>query len=273
MHNDSDEQLIMAYVDGELPAEERRAVQRRLEAEPGLRDLERGFRESRNLLREAFSAEIERPVPQQLLGLFAEPGQADAGPPADNVISLASFARRPAFRRVRQYAALAACLVLAVGLGAGTMLAPLFAAESTGGTTAPALLAVADPNTYRLLDQTPSHEAVAWKSQSAAATGRLMPVATFQDRTGRYCRQFIQSVTPDGSGDQVFAIACRDASGMWSPAFAMIAPKPEKPGPGAYVPATGASDAAFSDAAKAMMAAPPLAPKAEEKLLKSWTGQ
>jgi len=268
MHDGTDEQLIMAFVDGELAPADRRAVERRLESEPGLAGLERVYRESCRLVRVAFAAEAGRPVPEELRRLFAQGRPDEESRMADTVIGLLQFVRRPAYRQVRRFAALAACLMLTVGLTAGAMVARYVDTYPSGTVVRPALLAAGDPGLYRLLDRTPSNEAVAWKGEQAAVSGRLMPLATFQDRAGRYCRQFVQSVGP---GDRLFAITCRDASGVWSPMVAMLAPPAISPRPDEYVPAAGAPNTAFTEAADAMMAAPPLDPKAEWLLLRTWS--
>lgn len=270
MHDRTDEQLIMAYVDGEIAPHDRCGVERRLRFEPALIELEQGFRESCKLVRAAFAAEIERPVPEKLLGLFAQRESSDVGPLPENMIGLFQFAKQPALRRVRQYAVLAACLVLAVGLAAGTMITRQFDAGISGATVRPALLTVADPGTYRLLDRTPSQEVVAWNGERTAASGRLMPLVTFRSRSGQYCRQFVQSVA---TGDRIFAVACRDASGAWSPVVAMMAPPLKRSSPDAYVPAAGAPKFAFMEAVDAMLAAPPLDEKTEWSLLKAWSGR
>lgn len=272
MHDDIDERTVMAYVDGELPADRHAEVGRRIEADPDLRDLERTFRESRDMVRDAFAGETDAAVPDRLLAVFDEPA-ADASPrPTAEVIDIAGFLRAPAYRRVRRVAAMAACVMLAVGLGIGTMTSGFQSPDAGSGKGTP-LLAAADPNTYRLLAQTPSNEAVAWTDANGTATGRLVALSTFRDRADRHCRQFVQQVSGDAPGaavSQVFGIACRGESGDWSTDFAMVEPASAGPG-GSYMPASGASAEAFANATDAMMAVPPLAPDEEEALLKSWS--
>lgn len=272
MHDDIDEQTVMAYVDGELPEERRREVARRIDADPALRDLERTFRESRDMLRDAFAGEEGADVPDRLLAVFDEPAEDAAPRPTAEVIDIAGFLRAPAYRRVRQAAAMAACVMLAVGLGVGTMISGLPGPDAGSRQGAP-LLAAADPNTYRLLSETPSNEAVAWANADGTATGRLVALSTFQDRGDRYCRQFVQEVSGDAtsaSPSQIFGIACRGAGGDWSTDFAMVEPVSAGAG-GSYMPASGASAEAFANATDAMMAVPPLTPDEEETLLNSWS--
>ena len=270
MLNEMDEQLVMAYVDGELSGDERIAVERRLEAEPELRTLERQFRESRDILQRAFAAEAEEPVPERLLDLFAEPKTEERAQGPAEVVDLSAFLRKPAFGPVRRYAALAASVLLAVGLGLGTLLSPSVDPDTGAPQLSAEIAAVSDPAIRRLLESTPSGEAVAWKSARTGTSGQFAPLSTFRDHAGRICRQFVQSISGEGGDGRVSAIACQGEGGGWSTAYMMV--EPRLPSGEAYVPASGASDDALSKATEAMMAGAPLEPGAEEKLLKDWTG-
>ena len=268
MLNDTDRQLVMAYVDGELSDGERRVVERRLEAEPEARTLEREFRESRDLLLRAFTAEAEEPVPERLLDLFAERQTNGAEKDSAEVIDLAAFLRKPAFGPARRYTALAASVLLSVGLGLGTLLSPSFGPDTGAPHLSAEIAAVSDPAIRRLLESTPSGEAVAWKSARTGTSGQFAPLSTFRDRAGRICRQFIQSVSGDGGERRVSAISCQAGSGAWSTAHMTVEPPSPSGETEAYAPASGAADDVLSKAMEAMIDGAPLDPAAEDRLLK-----
>ncbi|HTZ37019.1 MAG TPA: anti-sigma factor [Stellaceae bacterium] len=134
MQKHSDEALV-AYLDGELDAEERAHVEAWLGADPGVRDRLLALSETAGLLRGAFAEIAGEPVPERLLaaarGETASAGEAeivvlrptrDSQPPA------------PSRRWHIQLASAAGLFGLVVGVGAGYLggntLAP------SGGLTA-----------------------------------------------------------------------------------------------------------------------------------------
>lgn len=271
MRDETDEILIMAYVDGELPPDQRAAVESRLIASPELRALEQEMRESREMLSQAFAAEGDRPVPDSLRDLVADAEIEEVDAVETNVVSLASFMRRPAFREVRRYAAVAACLLLAAGLGIGGLVVPMLGGGVGSPILSAELQAVADPNTHAALDRTLSGEVVAWRSVGGNVSGRIMPIATFESGPGRYCRHFTQEVIAPDGGTRLQAVACRTNEGGWSTSIVMVSPGPSAPKPDTYVTASGPSEEAFSKAAAALGTASALDPAAERSLIDRWS--
>ncbi len=272
MPDETDEILIMAYVDGELPPEQHAAVERRLAASPALKELEREMRESREMLRQAFAAEADRPVPDRLRDLVVNADIDGKGAADSNVVSLAHFLKRPAFGRIRRYAAVAACLMLVAGWGFGGLLVPLLDSGSGGVILSAELMAADDPNTHAMLARTPSGEVVPWRSADGDASGRIMPIATFESRFGQYCRQFTQEVSSADGGTRLLAIACRDGDGAWSTSFVMVTPPSEPRNPGTYETASGPTEETMSKAAAALGGESVLDPAAERTLLDRWSG-
>ena len=271
MPDETDEILIMAYVDRELPPDQRAAVERRLAESDELRALEQEMRESRELLAQAFAAEADRPVPESLQRMIAEADIEDRDPAEPNVVSFSDFMKRPDFREVRRFAAVAACLLLAIGLGFGGLVGPLLDDGAAGPVASADLLAAADPNTHAALNRTVSGEVVAWRSAEGKASGRIMPIATFQSEAGQYCRQFTQEVAGSDGSTRLLAIACRTGEGAWSTTFAMVAGGSGSPNSETYVTASGPSEEAFAKAAAAIGTAPALDPAAERVLLDQWS--
>ncbi|HMO73468.1 MAG TPA: hypothetical protein PKC84_17830, partial [Paracoccaceae bacterium] len=107
-NGEKDDTMVMALADGELPAAEARHLLARVAADPDLTDRFARFVETRDLVRQAMDP---GPVPARLLAAIeAAPALPDPGP---NVVAL-----RPRMRALARPMALAAALVLAVGLGA-----------------------------------------------------------------------------------------------------------------------------------------------------------
>ena len=90
------DEMLMAYVDGELPPEIAAAVERAA-AEPQMARRINGFRRSRSATREAFAGLLDTPPPAHLVATVMPP-------------------RRPAWRS-RTALPLAAALVLVIGIG------------------------------------------------------------------------------------------------------------------------------------------------------------
>jgi anti-sigma factor RsiW len=119
MQKHSDEALV-AYLDGELDADERAHVEAWLEADPAVRDRLLGLSESAGLLRSAFSEFVTGPVPERLIA--AARGETATPTDAEIVVLRPKQASPPAEPSRRWYiemAAAAGFFGLVVGAGAG----------------------------------------------------------------------------------------------------------------------------------------------------------
>jgi anti-sigma factor RsiW len=136
MQKRTDERLV-AYLDGELEAGERREVEAWLAEDPAARDRLLALAESDMLLRRAFDAAMHEPVPPRLI--TAANGAAAAGPPAKILpFKLLDAPRRagPSWQRWAALPAAATLFGLVVGGGAG-YLALGKAVDSGGGKPPP----------------------------------------------------------------------------------------------------------------------------------------
>lgn len=180
-----DDEMLMAYADGELDGDARAAIERALAGDSALRDRLEAQRRMRRALSAHYGPVASEEVPERLLALLGGEG------PREGMASLAEARdrRRPA-RRWRQYGAIAA--TLAVGLIAGQLLPS--ADRGPVAVEGGALVARG-----RLAD--------ALQTQLASAQGADAPTrigVSFADRQGRLCRTF--------EGADLSGIACRDNS-------------------------------------------------------------
>ncbi len=236
-----DDDLLMAYADGELDAARCAEVEALLAAQPTLAERVRRQRALRERLTAAFAPALDEPVPQRLLhAVGAKPAatlSAEAKPPAEmtagavpaaTVVDLAAQRARRAAGRPAANAPAAwwrwggVAASLALGTLLGLALAPRLrddadvsraVATAAGGLLARGELA-------RTLNEQPAGvdraggAGGAGEAGAAGAPGAIHVALSFVDRTGRYCRAFSVS----GSA----GLACRDGAD-WS--LQMLAPQ------------------------------------------------
>lgn len=178
-----DDEMLSAYLDGELDADARERVAAALADDAELRERLERLRRNDDLLRAAFDEVEAAPVPERL--------QAAARPQAQ-VIPLRRRFRAPV---------LAAAAALVLGLALGRLLAPV--APEASPLAAGAI--AADSPLATALAATPSGEV------TQAGALEIAPLATFRTDDGRLCREY----QARGAGEAAtLAIACREA-GQW----------------------------------------------------------
>jgi hypothetical protein len=246
------DELLMRYEDGELAPAERRMVEAALTRDPDtVRRLE-VFRLTGRRLGEALAAELERPVPQHLIGTIM------TTPVANGARVAIPAGRRATARPDRGLLSwiwpaegwplplVAACaLALAAGVGLSWT---LYGAHESGATTG--LLAREGGRTEArgalaaALDKTGSGTAVA-----ATVDGHdvaIKPVLSFVARDRTLCRQY-EVRSASGSSDS--GLACRQAGGRWRVevhnAAAGASPGADRIAPASGPAAAGAIEAAI----------------------------
>lgn len=104
------DEMLMAYVDGELDPETGRGVAAAIAADPSLAERARMFTSSADAARSAFADILAAPAPSGLVDALREQSAS------------ATVIPFPARRWVRAALPLAACLLLAIGVGGGYLL-------------------------------------------------------------------------------------------------------------------------------------------------------
>lgn len=194
------DEVLMAYADGELPADEAATLEARLSEDADLAARVQVFSASAAALQGLKHADTPATMPagleQALRARVASaavdaPAMVAADPvPAGNVVAFPQ-------RRVPLWTgALAATVALAVGLGAG-----LLAGKGTGPSGG------ADP-VFAALDSLPSGEAT-----TLADGSELRMVASFNSSDGALCREYEQ-IGQNATGQ--LTVSCRD-QGAWVP--------------------------------------------------------
>jgi surface antigen len=70
-------------------------------------------------------------------------------------------------------------------------------------------------STNNALERQPSGTAVAWKNPDSGNHGTVTPKPVYTDSSGKYCREFSQTVTVGGKTEQAYGTACRQPDGSW----------------------------------------------------------
>lgn len=128
--NGVSDEMLMAFVDGELDEQSAEAVSRAIEQDADVARRAAVFETSRASVMSAFAGVLSAPAPRHLVDLIEKHGSAEESGPAPEArvttATVVPFARPKAEAVERSFASapsyalpLAACLALAVGLGSG----------------------------------------------------------------------------------------------------------------------------------------------------------
>ena len=195
------DQLLMAFVDGELSPDLAALIMSRLETEPDLLERLEQHQRLRRDLSSAYGSVMVEPLPPSLTDLLAGAGAKVEPPPARmsaKILSLPSkAAERSALRRVGAawpaWAAAAAAAVLGVGISEARHAGDPLTRSGDGKIVASGPLARALENNM---------------AADAGSQGAKI-MASFADRSGRYCRVFGAA-----AGGHEDGVACK-ADGRW----------------------------------------------------------
>lgn len=179
-----DDEKLMAYCDGELPASERAQIEAALTEDEALRAKLAAHQALRARLSAAFDSALAEPVPPALLAATQKPRET-------KIVDLAQ--RRALTWSAREWGAMAASLAIGAVIGIGAMNAtpPMIVARESGLSAHGALARALDA-------QLASDEA-----------GHVRIGLSFRARDGAYCRTF--DLTQSG----VSGLACRNDRESW----------------------------------------------------------
>jgi anti-sigma-K factor RskA len=252
MNTSIPDELLTAYVDGELEGTERERVEQAIAHDARLAQRVAQHRALRGRLRNTFDATLREPVPQRLVN--ASRLDAPVGPA--QIIDLARVraerARRPERRRIpiprRAVAAVAASVI--VGLAAGLLVEHAITGAPLTEYRDGALLASGSLN-HALNDALAS---------TAPASGAVRIGLSFRAKSGSYCRTFLLEGNRGLAG-----LACRQQQ-RWRILTVLGTDSPGAPGsaPG-YRMAGSAMPAALLQAVNEHISGEPLDAAAEAK--------
>ena len=223
------DETLVAYVDGELSAEEAAKVEQALQTDQRVREAVQVFRVTADWSRRAYDEVLHEPVPDRLISAASGEGEI-ATPPAP--------VQATAPRRRMAGLAMAASIALAVGIGGGFGLFQL-TGSGDAGASGPLMVGTVDGSgaLHLALESATSGTLIA-----ADNGGNVMPLTTFQGRDGRHCREF-QAVTAGPAGlSAAFGIACRQPGGSWHVEAVGAPPAIGSAGPDRYQQAAGTND-------------------------------
>lgn len=61
----------------------------------------------------------------------------------------------------------------------------------------------------------PFGETITWNNPDSGNSGAVEAVRDGTSDSGRYCREFMQTITIDGKSRSGYGVACEDADGRW----------------------------------------------------------
>ncbi len=264
------DEILMAFVDGELSPEQEEEVCQLLAEDPAAQDTLAAMAKSRDLLRKAFTHVLEEPVPAKLLEairLTAQQEEEDiASPPAAKQTRIAQFTPKPALRW-------AAAITLIVG----GMAAYLSSGYLRDGEIGSAPVAAVDTFLDEALEQTVSGtvftRAADARPGDTAQQREIMPRLSFRDHQGRFCREYEEQLAGSSATTSHLGVACRE-NGHWQPLDlagyqGRELPKQASPS-GHYVPAMGEEESGNLDSLiDTLMQGSPLSPAEESSLIEN----
>ncbi len=93
---------------------------------------------------------------------------------------------------------------------AGTLLGAL-----AGASIAQSMDTADNECVRKALDAAPDRREVSWQNPDANAQYKVTPVKSYNNRAGRYCREYITEAVIGGRTEKVYGTACRQPDGAW----------------------------------------------------------
>ena len=234
------DQHLSAYIDGELSEELTRALREALEHDADLSARFRALEQANQTFLSAHGDIEDEPIPQFLLDTIDE-----AGPIAEEKGTVVQMPSRPKSFRAWMMP-LAACLVLAIGVGIGARLglntSPVAKDAILAGPVAPR------SNLHQVLETV----------QSGQVQDGLTAVLSFTSVDGGFCREILSETTR--------SVACRAPDQAQWTVLASVAQETESLDK-VYVPASADPAHAIEQVVDQLIVGIPLSADAEAKLL------
>lgn len=247
------DEMIMAYVDGELNEEQAARIRKALETDPVLQEKADLFQDTTFMLQGIYDAPLQEEVPERLLK------SVRAYKPETLSGRIRIFFRNCIHIPVMQ-SVYASAFVVVVIMGVG-LIYYFSSTYSPGNNAYPAFIVSEDFN--RGLEKTPSGQPVVLKQSGV----QVLPIATFQDKDLHFCRQF-EVVSNTGEERTFFqGIACRNPEGIWKTVAFIEVPANTRPEPdNSSYELAGAAEP-INEVLDKLRAAPPLTAQQEFELI------
>jgi Putative zinc-finger len=256
MNTNIPDELLTAYVDGELEGTERARVEQAIAHDARLAQRVAQQRALRGRLRKAFDGALREPLPQRLVNAAKLEGRSGPAQIIDLARVRAERARRPERRRIPipSRTAVATTASLIVGLGAGLLIEHLIAGASLTEYRDGTLLASGSLN-HALNEQLAS---------ATPGSGAVRIGLSFRAKSGGYCRTFML-----GSNRDLAGLACKEQQ-RWRILTLLGADTPNAPRSAqAYRMAGSAMPAPLLQAVNEHISGEPLDAAAEAKARRS----
>lgn len=207
-----DDVLLNAYIDGELGHEDVTEVSLALRADPDATRRLACFQRIDALIHQAYNPILDAPIPDRLIAATL----TKRSPWATYKSSLATLPVRSAI------AASLAFLFVVAGTYAGTAwrVNNLQQQELAVRLKDEAMQKQA---IQYALERERSGNSTQWVNPDSGNAGSVVPVRTFQDHSGEFCREFqIITESEKSSSHPILAVACRNGQGIWDERFRVL---------------------------------------------------
>jgi anti-sigma factor RsiW len=227
------DEILMAYADGELPADQAHAVAAAAAVDPAIAQRIAFFRTSSQIVRVAFEPVLEQPIPDHLRATVMALGTQKQGWEAQRVPGpLQAATRKSPWPQL----ALAAALACAIGISAGWVGAQRW--QAPGGAASLAVAVVAMPRALvEVLASVPAGQRVTVMLDGRAAA--VLPVASY-GAAAQFCRELDVRWSQNSAPDSLRIIGCRTGREWRLDAIARGAVAPYSAD--SYEPASGSRD-------------------------------
>ncbi|MDO5673870.1 MAG: hypothetical protein Q4G66_02975 [bacterium] len=259
------DETLMAYVDGELPAGQVEEVRRLLAKNPDARATVELMQKSRDLLNKAFDPVLEEPVPERLINCIRVSGQTGRN-------AQATTTRRACISYFRAKPALLWAAALALMVGA--LAAYIGNHYLHSGLVDPVPVAAADNFLDEALENTISGAVYTQDTIGADTPWReIMPRLSFLSHEQVFCREYEERTGRADTSQISYGVACRQ-NGHWQTIELAVQQENESQGespqPDHYAPAIGEEESSTLDALIGrLIQGQPLDPEDEARLIKN----
>lgn len=203
------EELLMAYADGELDPRMRPEIEKYLEKNPEAQELVALFQETSDLVHDAYHDIINDPVPEALVQTVRLPKSTG--------LSWLRYLLKPLGSPVFAWSVSAACLALMIGFGGGMLTSSYFEKTSQARLYQASIQteAIIQETIQQALETQLSGTAVRWQDQGGEYQGAVVPIRTFRNTERKFCREFRVEIEQGAGMQSSKGIACRDKGGNW----------------------------------------------------------